>query len=201
MMKMNLIKLGLVAFGATALFQACTQNRHISDYAVNNRVERHVTGVADTTYLTQLYRTSDNKNDSYLEVSKFKDKEGEKIILVSDLKHSHKFDSFSKVHYLVIPIDKAKQVRDYCSSVENWERNLPADSKELLPQTEINYQIDKNVFISLIVSYQYSSSTDESNKAVRRQSAFIDEMDVWMNGRRHRVHIDKFIKSLQGLGE
>ncbi|MEY3416108.1 MAG: hypothetical protein RL060_219 [Bacteroidota bacterium] len=203
-MKTSIIKTSFVLLSAAAALQSCSPTKHISDYVVNNKVEQHVTSQPDTTSLTKIYKVKDRVSQSYLEVSKYKDKSGEHIVFASDAFPScgYSGDAYAKVKYHIMTIERAKQVRNYCQTVEEWEKFIPLESgKPKMEQTEINYQISEGVFISFMVSYQYEVVNKEDGGQQGRLNAFIDEMDLWLDGRRHRVHIDSFVKSLQGLGD
>lgn len=203
-MKTSIIKISLVLLSAAAALQSCSPTKHISDYVVNNKIEKHVVDVPDTTYLNRLYKVKDRISQSYLEVSKYKDNQGEHIVFASDAYPScgYSGDAYGKIKYHIMTIERAKQIRNYCQSVEDWEKFYPLESgKPKLDQTEINYKISDDVFISFIVSYQYEVVNKEDGGQQGRKNAFIDEMDLWIDGRRHRVHIDLFVKSLQGLGD
>jgi hypothetical protein len=203
-MKTSIIKTSLVLLGAAAALQSCAPNKHISDFVVNNKIEKHINSVSDTTYLKRLYKVTDKASHSYLEVSKYRDKSGEHIVFTSDLYApcNKASEAYARIKYHVMTIERAKEVRNYCQSVEDWTKDIPLESgKPKTEQTEINYQISEGVFISFIVSYQYDVVSKDGGGETGRLNAFIDEMDLWMDGRKHRVHIDSFVKSLQGLGE
>ena len=200
-MKPSILHSSLIAFGTTLVLGSCATsgNRHLSDYVVNTKIERHILATPDTTYLTQLYRHADKFNNSYLEVARFKDKEGEKLVISSGLLFGNHFESLSKVHYTVVTFEKAKQVHDYLQSLEDWEQF--SDKFDKLPSREINYQVEKDFLISATISYQFNKAADKDGAQKERANAFIDELDIFIDGRRHRVNIDKFKNSLKGIGE
>lgn len=202
-MKTTIIKSSLILFGAVAGLQSCAPSKHISDFVVNNKIEKHVNSIPDTTNVIHLYQVRDKVSQSYLEVSKYSDKTGDHIVFASDNYGlcGRAGDVYGNIKYHIMTIARAKEVRNYCQSLEDWEKLIPLESgKPKLTKTEINYQINDDVFISFMISYQYEV-VDKEGVATGRINAFIDEMDLWIDGRRHRVHIESFVKSLQGLGD